>query len=127
MRKRICLLSLLAITACQMERESNDDGDAIASPAGQPQAALAARADLASRLDISTDQVEILEARSVYWRSAALGCPQPGYSYAQVLTPGWFIRLAVGRSEYRYHAGEKGAPFTCDPRRAEPPQDYAID
>ena len=95
-----------------------DDGSAVAE---------AARRELSERLGQPIDRVEVLETRSVYWRSAALGCPDPEKSYSQVLTKGWFIRLAVGRSEYRYHAGETGDPFACDPRWAEPPMEYAAE
>lgn len=130
-----CRLSLLLaivtlLVACQREPAS---GDSVVTPAempavsGLPAVTIAARNDLASRLGIEADAVEILETRSVYWRSAALGCPDPERSYAQVLTPGWFIRLAVKRAEYRYHAGENGEPFTCNPRRAQAPLEYAVD
>lgn len=94
-----------------------------AAPA-QPGVASMARADLAARLQIEPEEVEILEARRVYWSSAALGCPQPDRAYAQVMTEGWFIRLAVGAAEYRYHSSVGGPPFTCHPARAEPPHNY---
>lgn len=90
-------------------------------------AAEAARGNLSERLGQPTDKIEILETRSVYWRSAALGCPDPEKSYAQVLTRGWFIRLGVDGTEYRYHAGENGEPFSCHPSRAEAPLDYAAE
>ena len=87
----------------------------------------AAREDLSQRLGRSIDQIDILEARPVYWRSAALGCPDPDKSYAQALTRGWFIRLGVDGTEYRYHASESGEPFTCKPGWVEPPLDYAVE
>lgn len=96
----------------------SSDGSAVAE---------AALRNLSERLGQSKDTIQVLETRSVYWRSAALGCPDPEKSYAQVVTKGWFIRLAVGRSEYRYHAGETGDPFTCNPRWAEPPLEAEIE
>ena len=38
---------------------------------------------------------------------ASLGCPQPDQMYAQVITPGYQVILAVSGSEYDYRvAGE---------------------
>ena len=76
---------------------------------------------------ISEEEVVVLETRSVAWPTPALGCPDPAKMYAQVVTPGWFIRLAVGVSEYRYHAGKDGEPFTCHPSRAEPALEMSED
>jgi len=87
----------------------------------------AARRNLSERLGQPTDKIQILETRSVYWRSAALGCPDPEKAYAQALTKGWFIRLGVDGTEYRYHASEDGEPFTCNPGWVEPPLDYAVE
>ena len=87
----------------------------------------AARRNLSERLGQPTDKIQILETRSVYWRSAALGCPDPEKAYAQALTRGWFIRLGVDGTEYRYHASEDGEPFTCNPGWVEPPLDYAVE
>lgn len=96
--------------------------DAVATkPADDvPPVAAAARKKLAETLGISEEKIVVLETRSVAWPSSALGCPEPDKMYAQVITPGWFIRLAVGVSEYRYHAGKEGEPFTCPPARIEP-------
>jgi len=131
----IPLMTLMLLWGCGNDSETGNDGSAVPGDHGDSaerapapdqtrdgsSVAEAARRDLAERLGQSTEDVQILEARSVYWRSAALGCPDPEQSYAQVVTKGWFIRLAVGRSEYRYHASETGEPFTCNPRWVEPP------
>lgn len=84
-----------------------------------------ARADLANRLSVFSDDVEVLEAASVIWPDASAGCPQPKKSYAQVLTPGVRIRLKVKERVYEYHAREGGVPALCpnpspvEPRRVE--------
>ena len=46
--------------------------------------------------------VESVEA--VQWPDSSLGCPQPGMLYAQVVTPGYLIVLAVEDQTYEYHA-----------------------
>lgn len=80
-----------------------------------------ARFDLATRLDIEPDAIELAEARAVTWRNGALGCPQEGAMYTQALVEGFYVRLVVDGQDYPYHAGRDGKPFACDPERSEPP------
>lgn len=75
----------------------------------------AAVADLAARLDVAADSVEVLAAQPVTWPDSALGCPQEGMAYAQVLTDGAAVELSVDGTRYRYHAGDDGGePFPCE-------------
>ena len=70
--------------------------------------------DLAKRLTIGVDQIEVLEATSVTWPDASLGCPKPGMAYTQVQVDGIRIRLQVGEQIYEYHGGGGRAPFLCE-------------
>ena len=72
------------------------------------------RADLAERLSLDSSQINLLEAASVVWPDASLGCPKHGRLYAQVLTPGYRILLEAGGKLYAYHAGRRGQAFYCD-------------
>src|SRR5690606_21173639 len=63
-----------------------------------------AQQDLAERLGIPVDQVEVREVRQVTWPDASLGCPQPGQVYAQVTQEGLLIRLSANGSMYFYHS-----------------------
>ena len=65
--------------------------------------------------------VRVVEAHEVRWASSALGCPGPGQSYLDVLTPGYLVVLEIEGQAYRYHAGRTGAPFLCPEGRSEPP------
>jgi len=65
-----------------------------------------ARSDLASRLQIGEEQVRMVSIETVDWRDSSLGCPQPGRSYLQVITPGYRIVLRVAGSTYEYHAAQ---------------------
>lgn len=65
-----------------------------------------AKADLAQRLAVSVNEIILVEATSVVWPDASLGCPQEGMAYAQVLTPGYLIRLESGNKEFEYHASK---------------------
>ena len=71
-------------------------------------------ADLAERLDIGAEQIELVEARAVVCPDGSLGCPQPGLAYIQVQQDGLLIRLRVGKRVHSYHSGGKRAPFLCE-------------
>jgi hypothetical protein len=70
--------------------------------------------DLAQRLTISANEIILLEATSVVWPDSSLGCPQEGMAYAQVLTPGYLIRLESGNHEFEYHASKGTHIFYCE-------------
>ena len=73
-----------------------------------------AKSDLSRRLDISVDEIKVLEARAVVWPDASLGCPQPGMVYVQAVQEGWLIRLQGGGEMYFYHSGGDEKPFLCE-------------
>jgi len=73
-----------------------------------------AKEDLAKRLNIATDQIDLIELQSVVWPDGSLGCPQPGMGYIQVQVDGLLIRLRVGGRIYEYHSGGNRGPFLCE-------------
>src|SRR5689334_11765655 len=73
-----------------------------------------AKADLARRRGVTTDAIELIEARSVTWPDPSLGCPQPGMAYKQVPVDGVLIRLHVAGATFSYHGGGGRAPFLCE-------------
>jgi hypothetical protein len=65
--------------------------------------------------------IRVVEAREVSWASGALGCPNAGLAYIDVVTPGYLIVIeAVGKT-FHLHAGRAGKPFICPEGRREPP------
>jgi hypothetical protein len=72
-----------------------------------------ARQDLARRLNIGPDEVDLVEVREVVWRNGSLGCPQPGKFYTQALVPGLCIRLGAEEKIYHYHSGGNRPAFLC--------------
>lgn len=78
--------------------------------------------DLAGRISVPVDQIEVLEARAVVWPDASLGCPQPGMRYKQVPTDGALIRLRARGHVYAYHRGGRRGLFLCEqPGGKDPP------
>ena len=64
--------------------------------------------DLANRIGAEREDVTVVTVEPFEFPDASLGVPEPGRSYAQVLTPGYVIRLRVGDELYEYHgAGER--------------------
>lgn len=72
-------------------------------------------ADLANRLDIPESDITVRVAELVVWPDGALGCPQPGMAYTQVLVDGSRAVLEAGDKEYHYHGGgNRPDPFLCE-------------
>lgn len=74
-----------------------------------------AKADLAQRMGISLDEIEVQSVTPAEFPDASLGVPEPGKVYVQVITPGYVIELAVAGQTYRYHAsGERVVAILAD-------------
>jgi hypothetical protein len=69
--------------------------------------------DLADRLLIDADKIELVKTAEIMWPNAALGCPSPGKVYAQGQVPGYKILLRVNGTEYVYHTDLNGSVIQC--------------
>ena len=72
-----------------------------------------AKADLAERLAVAIEEINLLEATSVTWPDSSLGCAQEGLMYLPALTPGYLIRLAALDQEYEYHTNQGSLVVFC--------------
>ena len=70
--------------------------------------------DLAQRLSIEADQIDLVEAEAVVWPDGSLGCPEPGVAYTQVQQEGMRIRLRAGKRIHSYHSGGGRPLFFCE-------------
>ena len=68
---------------------------------------------LANNAALSADEVQVLQATAQQWRDAGLGCPRPGMMYAQVITPGYLIKVKAGGKVYEYHTDTNRAVVLC--------------
>lgn len=51
------------------------------------------------------------------WPSTALGCPRPGFSYAQVVTAGFEVHLEAGGERYAFHTNTGTTVVLCQAER----------
>ena len=79
------------------------------------------KTDLSQRLSVSVDQINVGEVTEVEWSDSSLGCPQPGMSYLQVITPGYRLLLEAGGAQYEYHSSRDTYFVYCEnPNPASP-------
>ena len=90
-----------------------EEGQAMYAPALEPYVQKA-QEDLAQRLNISRNEIQVIEAKAVVWPDAGLGCPQPGMAYAQVQVEGVLVRLSHQGMTYDYHGGGSQDLFLCE-------------
>ena len=73
----------------------------------------AAIEDLAKRMNVPTENVEVVETKQVEWPDGAIGCPEDGISYTQAIVEGAQVLLTSDGRLYDYHAGSEGQVFLC--------------
>jgi hypothetical protein len=90
----------------------------IPAPAGSLE--VKAIQDLARRLNLNPNEIRLLEKEPVDWPDSSLGCPQPGFEYLTVITPGYRIHLEAGGQRYAYHTDQRDQIVLCDNGRPLP-------
>lgn len=75
----------------------------------------AAKQDLAARLKLQTTDMTVKSVAAVDWPTSALGCPQPGQMYLQVITPGYRIVLTAQGRDYSYHTDRTRVMYCANP------------
>tara|TARA_S200000501_G_scaffold318008_1_gene311596 strand:+ start:239 stop:1081 length:843 start_codon:yes stop_codon:yes gene_type:complete len=68
-------------------------------------------AELSNELGISPSNISVNSYEGVIFNDTSLDCPEPGYFYAQVLTPGWKINLSANNNIYSYHSNLDGSNY----------------
>lgn len=63
-----------------------------------------ARSDLANRLGVSESEIAAGQIDRADFPDASLGAPVEDEMSAQMITPGWRIRLSCGGESYEYRA-----------------------
>lgn len=87
----------------------------------EPAAVAAARGDLAAALNVSESAIAVVQVAAVDWPDACLGRPGPGEACAQVITPGFLVRLEAQGVGYEYHTNLAGDALRRAGAPAAPP------
>jgi hypothetical protein len=101
-----------ALEACAPVEEAEEESEHLVE---------LAKTDLAQRLGIAPDAIEVQSVEPTEFPDASLGVPEPGKSYAQVVTAGYVIELSAADENYRYHAGD-GRVVSVPDETANPPE-----
>jgi hypothetical protein len=78
------------------------------TPTDAPEAVQAAAAYVAAELGAPAEDVSVVSYEAVDWPSSALGCPQPGEAYLQVITPGYRVVVSVAGEPIEVHTDATG-------------------
>ena len=81
---------------------------------GSEEALAAAVEDLSEQTGVPPGQITLVSMEAVEWGDSSLGCPQPGFMYAQVITPGFKIVLEADGQEYTYHSDQGSNAVLCE-------------
>ena len=85
------------------------EGEGGAQFEGDSEIETAARRLLADELGAAESAFTLSNSESVQWSDASLGCPQEGFGYAQVITPGYRLVFDLGGTAYAVHTNADGS------------------
>jgi hypothetical protein len=110
---------VLEVEGEDYELHTDQSGEAIVMcERGIEQEARVAVEHLAEELGVSPKQIEVLSVEKDEWPDASLGCPEPGRSYAQVVTPGYTVMLEAQGETFEVHTDREGRIVVlCDSGR----------
>jgi hypothetical protein len=93
----------------------------VASTTAAPDPALQAAEkaienDLKDKQNVEPVDIQMVSAIPRTWNDSSLGCPQPGYFYQQVITPGFQIVVLVKstNTRYQYNTDRNGRVVQCN-------------
>jgi hypothetical protein len=72
--------------------------------------------DAASRGGVARSAVQVLSAEGQTWNNGALGCPEPGQAYIDVLIEGYQIMVSAGGRTLDYRTGTNNTFKLCGNR-----------
>jgi hypothetical protein len=82
-----------------------------------------ALSDLEQRLGVKAQDVTVEQVKETDFPDTSLGVPEPGKAYAQVITPGYIVRLTAAGKTYEYHGS--GSRVVLAPEAQSPVQETA--
>jgi hypothetical protein len=105
---------LLAATGCGEDDDSGQSPPATIPRDNIPAPVQTAIEAAAADAGVPTGEVGLISFEEVEWNDTALGCPEPGGMYAQVITSGFDVRLLIDGNEREYHTDLNTTVVRCD-------------
>lgn len=119
----LAFLATLLFAACGEEGDGGTDGASdgrngtptISAPSATPMpdetlpAVVAARQDLAARLEQAPEGIQVVSVTPVEWPDACLGAGGQDEVCAEVITPGYEVVLQLSETQYTYRTDQTGA------------------
>jgi len=100
----------------------------IATPSDGSDDALTAVAEyLAGELGVTQQRLQPVLIEPTEWPDASLGCPEPGETYAQSITPGYRVVLMVDGKEYEVHTDQAAERVVMCEHKLKPGADFAVE
>lgn len=90
--------ALLFLVGCRPSPEPTEDTYGDAQPLVSQ-----SKDDLAERLGVRPEEITVQSVEATEFPDTSLSVPEPGKMYAQVITPGYIIKLVVDGQTHEYH------------------------
>lgn len=100
---------------------SNDTAVTQGSGEVPPQLLAIFQDDLARRALVKHDAITVVSATEQQWSDGAMGCPQPGQMYTQMIVPGYRVVMQAAGNRYAYHSDRRGNFIVCSNGLSFPP------
>lgn len=82
-------------------------------PADAQQVVARVRAEAGAALGVPDGEVLVTRVEQREWPDTALGCPQAGAMYAQVIVPGFLVEVRSGGKVLQYHTDRDSRVVLC--------------
>lgn len=87
----------------------------VSVPDDAQQVVARVRAEAAANLGVPASEVLVTRVERREWPDTALGCPQAGTMYAQVIVPGFLVEVQSGGKVLEYHTDRDSRAVLCQP------------
>jgi hypothetical protein len=84
---------------------------AMAQTMSKSEAGELARTTLAKELEVDANVLALVSVEQVEWPNSALGCPEKGRYYLQVMTPGYRVSFRYGDRLHHVNVGNRRAVY----------------
>lgn len=99
-------------------RQLTAEGRLIPLDAKTREIAALAHETLAAELSVDPARVQVDTVQAMQWGDTSLGCPAPGFGYAQVITAGYRVTLQVGGERHLVHTNTGTRAVVCKGKRS---------